>query len=103
MLCDFLSIERQERTSPVFTENNCCTTCNANHLEESPIQILKLSFEDILKEYFYFQRKLLNAFISKQESDHIPVQVEYLPLEWMVQNCCRPEKEIALNTVGRTC
>lgn len=78
MLCDFLSwVLKDRREHPLcYTENNCCTTCNANHLEESPIQILKLSFEDILKEYFYFQRKLLNAFISKQESDHIPVQIE---------------------------
>lgn len=78
MLCDFLNcVLKGSREHPLcYPETNCCTTCNANHLAESPVQILRLSFEDILKEYFYSQRKFVNTFFIKQELDHIPVQME---------------------------
>lgn len=90
MLCDFLNwVLKGNGEYPLFyLETNCCTRYNENHLAESHIQILKLSFEYILKEYFYSQRKLVNTFFIKQELDPIPVQMEWLPLELMVQDWC---------------
>lgn len=41
-----------------------------------PGQILKMSFEDILKEIIYSQRKLVNTFFIKQELYPIPVQIK---------------------------
>lgn len=78
MLCEFLNWVLKGSTDyPLYyPETSGCTTYNANHLAESPVQSLKLSFEDILKEYFYSQRKLVNTFFIKQELDHIPVQME---------------------------
>lgn len=78
MLCDFLNwILKGNWNYPLcYPETNCCTPYNANHLAESHVQSLKLSFEDILKEYFYSQRKLVSTFFIKQDLDPIPVQME---------------------------
>lgn len=78
LLCDFLNwVLKGSRDHPLcYPETKCCTAYNADHIAESPVQILKLTFEDILKEYFYSQRKLVNTFFIKQELDHIPGQIE---------------------------
>jgi len=52
MLCVFLNrILKDSREDPLcYPETNDCITYSANRLAESPTQILKLNFENILKD-----------------------------------------------------